>query len=224
MSVFASLTPAEQARQLANPEGRVGIEVAHWLNGNNRDGNAQCIALLELQPGARVLEIGFGNGHAAADIVGCAADIHYEGIDISPTMVDEARQFNAALVAAGRAGFHLGSADRMPFPDSAFDRVFSLGVIHFWQDALAPLEEVCRVLRPDGFAVMGTLAPNCPPAFARPELGFWLRSADEWAELCTQAGFAAVRAQTVESEQLTADGAPTRRYSIRLTARGPRRG
>jgi ubiquinone/menaquinone biosynthesis C-methylase UbiE len=219
MTVFASLPAAEQARQLANPEGQVGIEVAQWLNGNNRDGNAKGTALLELQPGNRVLEIGFGNGRAAADIVSGAENVQYEGIDISPTMVDEARRFNAALVAAGCARFQLACADRMPFPEAAFDRVFSLGVIHFWQDALAPLREVCRVLRPGAFAVLGALAPNCPPAFARPELGFWLRSADEWAELCTQAGFAAVSTRTVESEQLTADGAPIRRHSIRLTAR-----
>jgi ubiquinone/menaquinone biosynthesis C-methylase UbiE len=219
MNVFASLTAAEQARQLANPEGQIGIDVARWLNANNRDGNAQCIAMLGLEPGNRVLEIGFGNGRAAADIVGCAADVHYVGIDVSPTMVSEARRFNAALVAAGRASFQLASADSMPFPDCTFDRVFALGVIHFWQDARAPLEEVCRVLRPGAFAVMGTLAPDCPPPFARPEHGFWLRSAGEWADLCAQAGFAAVRTQTVESEQRTPDGAPTRRHSIRLTVR-----
>ena len=98
MTVFASLPAAEQARQLANPEGQVGIEVAQWLHGNNRDGNAKCIALLALRPGNRVLEIGFGNGRAAADIVSCAENVQYDGIDISPTMVDEARRFNAALL------------------------------------------------------------------------------------------------------------------------------
>jgi len=219
MNVFGSLTPAEQARQLAHPEGQVGVEVAQWLNGNNREGNAQCIALLELQPGDRVVEIGFGNGRAAAEILHRAADVHYDGIDISPTMVDEARRFNASLVAAKRARFHLGSAARMPFPDCVFDRAFSLGVIHFWRDALAPLQELHRVLRPGAFAVFGALASRCPPPFARPEFGVWLRSAEEWVALCTQAGFAAARARTVESEQVTADGAPIRRYSIRLTAR-----
>lgn len=218
MHVFASLTPAEQARQLAYPEGPIGIEVAQWLNENNRAGNAESIAALALQPGNRVLEIGFGNGRAAEDIVRRAVDVQYDGIDISPTMVDEARHFNAALVATGRARFHLASAENMPFVDAAFDRVFAVGVMHFWQEALAPLREVCRVLRPGAFAVLGALAPERAPAFARPELGFWLRSADAWTELCAQAGFAAVRTQKVESEQMTAEGAPARRYTIRLTA------
>lgn len=105
MSVFSSLPPAEQARQLANPEGPVGLEVAEWLNGNNRQSNAAVIALLGIQPGCHVLEIGFGNGRAASDVIDQSTDVRYVGIDISRTMFDEAKRFNAALVAAGGAGF-----------------------------------------------------------------------------------------------------------------------
>ncbi|MCL4799843.1 MAG: methyltransferase domain-containing protein [Burkholderiales bacterium] len=218
MTVFGSLPPAEQARQLANPEGRVGLEVAEWLNGNNRDGNARTLAMLGVQAGDRVLEIGFGNGRAAPDIVAQAEDVRYAGIDISPTMVAEAARFNAALLAAGRASFHLAAAERMPFEDAAFDRVFSTGVIHFWREALVPLGEIRRVLRPGGLAVLGALDARCPPPFARPELGFFLRSADEWAELCREAGFGTVHARTIESEQLTPDGTPAKRYAVRVTA------
>src|SRR5208337_2874122 len=38
MAVFETLTPAEQARQLANPEGTVGLAVADWLYENNKQG------------------------------------------------------------------------------------------------------------------------------------------------------------------------------------------
>jgi ubiquinone/menaquinone biosynthesis C-methylase UbiE len=219
MAIFSSLQPAEQARQLANPEGQVGIEVAEWLNGNNREGNGRALALLGVQAGHHVLEIGFGNGRAAPDVIGQAADVQYTGIDISPTMVDEANRFNAALVAADRASFHLASAERMPFDDASFDRVFSTGVIHFWKDALVPLREVHRVMRPGSLAVMGALDSRSPPQFARSEFGFHLRSAAEWVELFRQAGFGTVDAQNTESEQLTPDGTSNRRYTIRLMAR-----
>lgn len=219
MADFGSLPPVEQARQLANPEGQVGIEVAEWLNGNNRSGNARVLAMLDVQAGHRVFEIGFGNGRAAPAIIGQAADVHDTGIDISPTMVNEASRFNAALVAAGQASFHLASADCMPFEDTSFDRVFAIGVMHFWKDPRLPLREIHRVMRSDGFAVMGALDSQSPPPFARPEFGFYLRSAAEWIELWRQAGFGAVAAQRTESEQLAADGTPTNRYIIRLTAR-----
>lgn len=218
MAVFSSLQPAEQARQLANPEGPVGIEVAEWLNCNNRAGNARALARLGVQAGCHVLEIGFGNGRAAPDVIGQAADVHYVGIDISPTMVDEANRFNASLVAGGRASFHLASAEHMPFADASFDRVLAIGVIHFWTDPIAPLREIRRVMRPGSFAVMGALDSRSPPQFARPEFGFHLRSADEWSGLYRQAGFSDVDAQNLESEQSTPDGAPTKRFNIGVTA------
>jgi len=171
MTIFASLSLAEQARQLRNPEGGVGLAVAEWLNDTNRQGNAHAVDLLQLQPGNCVLEIGFGNGRVAPDVVARAAGVRYAGIDISPTMVEEATRFNAALVAAGRASFHFGSADGLPFADASFDRVFSTGVTHFWAEPAKPLAEVRRVLRRGGLSLMTCLHPRSAPAFARPERG-----------------------------------------------------
>ena len=125
----------------------------------------------------------------------------------------------AASSASGHARFHLAAAERMPFADAVFDRVFSIGVIHFWRDALAPLREVYRVLRAGGLAVMGAIDARSAPAFARPEFGFYLRSPIEWAELFRQAGFARANAHTETSEQLTEAGEPIRRHSIRIVAR-----
>ena len=219
MAVFDSLEPDVQARQLANPEGPVGLEVAEWLNGNNRDGNARVLASLGVQAACRVLEIGFGNGRAAPNVISQGADVEYVGIDISPTMVNEANRFNAALVAAGRASFHLASVERMPFTDTSFDRVFAIGVMHFWKEPLESLREIHRVLRPDGLAIMTGLDLRSPPQFARAEFGFHLRSVTEWATFFRDAGFCAVDTQSMELEQLTPDGKPTKRYTIRVTAR-----
>ena len=219
MSVFSSLPPAEQARQLANPEGAVGLEVAEWLNGNNRQSNAAVIASLGIEPGCQVLEIGFGNGRAAPAVIDQANDVRYVGIDISPTMLEEAKRFNAALVAAGRASFHLTSAEHLPFADGSFDRVFAIGVIHFWDDPIAPLMEIRRVMRPGGLAIMGTPDPRSRQEFMHAEFGFLLRSAEEWGSFFRQAGFGSVDAQSIETEGITSDGTPNKRYAIRITAR-----
>ena len=130
MAIVEMLPPAEFALQLDNPEGDAGRAVADLLNEANY-----------------VLEIGFGNGRTVPDVISQATDIQYTGIDISATMLEEASRFNAALVAAGRASFHLGAAAHMPFADGAFDRVFSTGVIHFWAEPDASLAEVRRVMR-----------------------------------------------------------------------------
>lgn len=218
MTIFSTLHPAEQARQLANPLGAVGIEVAEWLNANNREGNAQALALLEVPLDCHVLEIGFGNGRAAPEVIGQSEGVRYAGVDISQTMVDEANRFNVALVSAGRASFHLASSELLPFADASFDRVFSIGVIHFWTEPIKALLEIHRVMRPGSFAVMSALDLRAPPQFARPEFGFHLRSASEWSTLFRTAGFSNVDTQNVESEQITPDGTPIKRYGIRVTS------
>jgi len=219
MTIFETLTPAERARQLANPEGAVGLAVADWLNENNKQANARVVAQLAVEAGHHVLEIGFGNGRSIPIVMAQAPGVRYAGIDISPTIVAEDASFNAALVQAASASFHLAAADAMPFGDAGFDRVFSIGVVHFWTKPGASLAEVRRVLRPAGVMLMGCMAPKQAPDFAQKDYGFHLREASEWDALCRQAGFADVDVQTVESEQVTASGAPIRRYSIRMRAR-----
>jgi ubiquinone/menaquinone biosynthesis C-methylase UbiE len=139
MAVFDSLSSAERARQLRNPGGEVGLAVAAWLNETNRRGDAQVLAALRLEPRSQVLEIGFGNGRAVPDVLALVKDGHYAGIDISPTMVEEAKRFNAEFVTSGRAEFHCAAAERTPFPDAMFDRAFSIGVIHFWPEPVVAL-------------------------------------------------------------------------------------
>jgi ubiquinone/menaquinone biosynthesis C-methylase UbiE len=218
MTIFERLAPPERARQLANPEGAVGLAVAGWLNENNKEGSATAVALLTLKAGHHVLEIGFGNGRTAPVVISQAPDIRYWGVDISPTMVAEALRFNLALVKAGKASFHLASAHAIPFGDDSFDRVFSLGVIHFWTEPMASLVEVRRVLRPGGLMLMGCLAPKEAPDFARVEYGFHLRDASAWDALCRKAGFADLDIRTIETEQITPSGEPTKQYSIRVIA------
>jgi ubiquinone/menaquinone biosynthesis C-methylase UbiE len=175
------------------------------------------VALLGVAVGNHVLEIGFGNGRTAPVVIDQAADVRYAGIDLSPTMVAEASRFNAALIAAGRASFHLGSAEQMPFADHALDRVFSTGVIHFWVDAGASLAEVHRVLRPGGVMVMGCLAPKDPPDFAQLEYGFHIRDATEWDTLCRGAAFASVNVEMLQFVQITPDG-PVKLHTFHVTA------
>ena len=160
MAIVETLTPAELARQLANPDGAAGLEVADWLNENNSQANIRTIALLAVEAGCSVLEIGFGNGRTAPFVIAQAPDVQYAGIDISPTMVSEASAYNAELVTARKASFQLASANELLFDAGSFDRVFSIGVIHFWTEPLASLAEVRRVLRPGGGHADGVSGPK----------------------------------------------------------------
>ncbi|WSF37011.1 methyltransferase domain-containing protein [Streptomyces sp. NBC_01351] len=108
--------------------------------------------------GRRMLEVGCGLG------VGCAlalweyAPAHLTGMDIHPQQLERARQANAALLEAGpaRMRFVRGAAERMPFGDGEFDRVYSVEAAQHFDDLDAFAREAARVLRPGGRVVVAS--------------------------------------------------------------------
>lgn len=214
---LTQLPPAEMARHLGRPDGEVGLAVTERLNQVNANITAEAYRRLELGAGMHVMEIGFGNGHLLPDLLRLAPDLLYSGIDISLTMVDEARRFNAALVNSGRAKFHLADAARIPAADSSLDRVLAINVIYFWSDPVVPLREVRRVLRPSGVSLITAVTPETVAGNEtfRVENGFHARDADTLIALHRQAGFSEVRTELVSEVASRVDGTPwTRHYNF----------
>jgi SAM-dependent methyltransferase len=219
---LSKLSPAEMARTLGKPEGEVGRAVGEMLNRVNAGVTDATLHRLNLQTGDHVLEIGFANGRLTPSLLARADDVTYVGIDIAQTMVEEARAFNAELVAAGRATFELAAADAIPFPDHSFDKVFAVNVIYFWPEPLRALSEMRRVLRPDGLSIIASVisAPDePPPPFARAEFGFHRRDRDTLVALHHEAGFGDVRVDEHAESAVFPDGITRKRTYALVLAR-----
>ena len=207
---LTTLSPSERARQLGKPEGEVGVELGLRLNKVNNKITDHVYARLGLEAGMNVLEIGFGNGHLLPDLLRQSDDLKYVGIDISQTMIDEALQFNAAQIASGQAAFHLASAEDIPSEAARFDRIFAVNVIYFWASPLRPLQEIRRVLRPEGVSVIAATTPATSAAtdFQRPEFGFHPRDDAALIALHKQAGFTRVAVENYDELVSRPDGSP----------------
>jgi trans-aconitate methyltransferase len=100
---------------------------------------APVVALLDPQPGERILDVGCGDGVLTRELMerGCTA----VGIDSSPSMVRAARErgVDARLLDAGSLAFV-----------SCFDAVFSNAALHWMKDADAVINGVARALKPGG--------------------------------------------------------------------------
>jgi SAM-dependent methyltransferase len=182
------------ASQLRQPSGWFGsIVVSRLMNRVNRKIIDSTIALLELRPQHRVLEIGFGGGSALVRLVRTLSGGQVSGIDPSSDLVRQAERRFRREIAQGRVQIQLGNVSGLPFPDAIFDRVFTINTIYFWSDALQGLVEIRRVLKDSGRAAISIRSREHMEKVALTNYDFRLFSPEEVADLMRQAGFRDVR-------------------------------
>jgi 2-polyprenyl-3-methyl-5-hydroxy-6-metoxy-1,4-benzoquinol methylase len=195
-----SRSEAEHFDRLAAEEGH-----AWWGNdtpaGPIRQDVRATLArtILGLGPGTRVLELGCGAGDFSTRLA--ASGAHVVGVDISPRLVQLARE----RARVGNVSFRVGNANRLEFEDGTFDAVTGNAILHHLE-LPAVCAEMLRLLRPGAavfFAEPNMLNPQVWIERNVRLVGRWLQnSPDEtafvrWrlAHALRQAGFVDVTAE-----------------------------
>jgi SAM-dependent methyltransferase len=105
-------------------------------------------APLILSPGLNVLDVGCGTGDFLRLLAPLLSSGTAVGVDLSETMIDEARQRSAENV--DNLSFRVGSVLNLPFPSASFDRVIATQLLLHVPDPVKALMEMKRVLAPSG--------------------------------------------------------------------------
>lgn len=111
----------------------------------------------------------------------------------SVTDGEMATRHNRRFIAAGRGEPTCTDRRALPYPESRFDKVYSVRTLYFWSDAVHNLREMLRVMKPGGRLVLGfrpTGSQNFPSEVYR------LYTNSEVQDLLLQAGFVSVRLST----------------------------
>lgn len=106
---------------------------------------AERLEALRPTPGRTCLDLGCGNGAAAIEIAE-RFGLTTVGVDVDPDQIDRARR--TATQADVR--FEAADAERLPFPDDAFDFIVCYRVTHHIPRWRAALAEAFRVTAPGG--------------------------------------------------------------------------
>jgi len=111
------------------------------------------------EKGCKVLDIGCGGGQLAIDLKKTDEGLDVTGLDLSISQLRRARSRDAGA----RAGLHLvqASALELPFPDEAFDLVYSVDCLKHWPDKNKGLRECIRLLRPGGLLLITEVDREC---------------------------------------------------------------
>jgi len=100
------------------------------------------IARFGLKPGMRVLDVGCAKGFLVKDLMQETPGLEAFGLDVSCYAL-----MHCEPESVGR--LHLGTAERLPFPDASFDAVLSINTIHNLdtKGCIRALREMRRVVR-----------------------------------------------------------------------------
>jgi len=132
-------------------------------------------ALLALEPGQTVLDLGSGGGIdvlLSAKRVGPTGKVY--GLDMTDEMLALARE-NQRKAGAANVEFLKGTIEAIPLPDNAVDVIISNCVINLSTDKDAVLHEAFRVLKPGGrFAVSDVVVRGDITPAVRRDMDLWI--------------------------------------------------
>ncbi|WP_224448001.1 methyltransferase domain-containing protein [Haloprofundus salilacus] len=121
----------------------------------NEQMRTEALALLDIEQGDRVLDVGCGTGFGTEGLLQHTDDVH--GLDQSVHQMEKAFQ---KFGKRDKVKFYRGDAERLPFTDDSFDIVWSSGSIEYWPNPVDALAEFRRIVKP-GKQVL-VVGPNYP--------------------------------------------------------------
>lgn len=187
-------------------DANVRDEFNQWAEDGRGEGMADhhlpitepVLALMDLKPDDRVLDLGCGNGWLCRRIASLAPGSRVVGVDIAPEMV---RRAESASREFANLNFLEGVADKIPCDDESFSKVISVESAYYWPDPAASIREIFRVLAGGGstwilinYYLENPHAHQWGPLLKVPT---HLLSADEWMAFYRQAGFVDVQHRNI---------------------------
>lgn len=100
--------------------------------------------------GGRIIDVGCGFGATAIVLTQAFPQSEVVGIDLSEPLLHLASQAAQAAGLADRVRFEAGDAERIPYEDDSFDVVLNLNMVHIVKHPIQMLNEIERILLPEG--------------------------------------------------------------------------
>lgn|SRR5690606_14069186 len=184
------------SQQLKCPTGEEGRELAHSMFESNKGMIIDSVASLRIKGKNRILELGPGNGAHLPLIFGQASGLKYFGLDVSRDMEEEARMNNKSFIADNRALFSHYDGQKIPYVHNLFDRILTVNTIYFWERPVVFLNELHRVLKPEGICVITFVEGNFMKKLPFVDGSFKLFDISKFAKLVSETPFRDVDVQT----------------------------
>ncbi len=99
-------------------------------------------------------DIGTGSGSLGLELAKIT-NMKIIFLDIEKDAIEEAKRNFESIEADNDASFLVAPVEKIDLPDESVDFVMSRGSIFFWNDVKFGIDEIKRILKPGGVAVIG---------------------------------------------------------------------
>jgi ubiquinone/menaquinone biosynthesis C-methylase UbiE len=117
------------------------------MEEHHSDITDQTLALMDLQPTDRVLDLGCGTGWASRRMARVATAGEIVGLDVADEMLRRAEQASREFK---NIRYVWGSAESVPAKEGTFSKVLSVESFYYYADQGKALDELRRVMAPGG--------------------------------------------------------------------------
>lgn len=148
-------SPPTYKQRDAESYDAVAAEFDHFAQRLTVPFVAKMLALAQLRPRDRVLDVGTGTGLVALGAAPLAGEGKIIGIDHSQGMLEQAAAKARQAGVGDVVSFRKMDAEQLEFCDGSFDVILSLFALLHFPEPLRALQQMHRVLRPGGRVVIG---------------------------------------------------------------------
>ena len=181
--------------QTRKPEGFLGKMMLGTMNPGHAKLADWGFPHLPVIAPERAADLGCGGGRNAGELLKKYPMAHVTAVDYSPLSVEKAKEYNKAMIAAGRCEVLQGDVSELSLPAEAFDLATAFETVYFWPGLEKCFAQVAKVLKPGGLFMICNESDGTDPTSLKYEKiidGMKNYTVEELEAALTAAGFSEV--------------------------------
>ena len=137
--------------QTRKPDGFLGKLMLSSMNtGHAKMADWGFSHLPDIAP-EKAVDLGCGAGRNVGELLKKYPKAHVTGVDYSDLSVEKSKDYNNAMIAAGRCEVMQGDVSDLKLPANAFDLATAFETVYFWPGLERCFAQVAKVLKPGGY-------------------------------------------------------------------------